>query len=103
MSKVVTIPLIAKPQKLSLVLNGLTYNLTVRWCTPAQAWIMDIADVSDKPMITGMPLVTGADLLAQFAYKDIGGKLIVQTSNSPDTPPTFTNLGGDSQLYYVSP
>ncbi len=42
-------------------------------------YVLDIADANGKPIVQGIPFVTGADLLAQYAYLGIGGQLIVQT------------------------
>lgn len=103
MSRIVTVPLIAKPQTLVVVLGGVVYQLTCRWCRPAAAWILDIANSSGVPIKNGIPLITGADLLAQYAYLGIAGKLIVQSSDDPDAVPTFTSLGGNANLYFVSP
>lgn len=103
MSSIVTVPLIAKPQTLVVSLGGVVYNLTCRWNRVSQSWTLDIADSAANPLINGIPLITGADLLAQYAYKGIGGKLIVQSSDNPDAVPTFTNLGANGNLYFVSP
>lgn len=96
------IPLASVPQTLSITLAGVVYNLNVYWCRPAQTWILDIADNSGNPLVGGIPLVTGADLLAQYAYKNFGGKLIVQTDNNALMPPTFDNLGTSGNLYFVT-
>lgn len=95
------IPLSSVPQRLSISLAGVIYNLTLRWNRFAQAWMLDISDINFVPMINGIPLVTGANLLAQYAYKGIGGQLIAQTDNSPLDPPSFTNLGSQGNLYFV--
>jgi uncharacterized protein DUF6983 len=102
-SVVSTVPLIAAPQKLSVSLNGNTYNLTCKWNQIAQLWVLDIADGTDTVIVGGIPLVTGTDLLSQYESLGIGGSLIVQTTNDPDVPPTFTNLGTQSFLYYIAP
>lgn len=95
------IPLISSPQILSITVSGVTYTLTVRWCEPGKAWILDIGDISNNPIIQGIPLVTGADLLGQFKYLLSIGQLIVQTDNNQAAVPTFTNLGSTGHLYLV--
>lgn len=65
-------------------------------------WFMDIGDAQNNPLVQGMPLVTGANLLNKFAYLGFVGGLYVQTTNSPDTVPTFENLGGAGVLYYAT-
>ena len=96
------VPLSPSPKKFSIFLSGTEFNLTFTWCGPANCWIMDIADVNDVPLLEGVPLVTGADLLAQFGYVGVYGQMIAQTDNDPGAVPTFDNLGITSQLYYLS-
>lgn len=96
------IPLDPTPQTLSIVLGSTPYNLTVRWCVPAAAWIVDIADSTGTPIVSGIPLVTGADLLEQYAYLGFGGQLIAQTDHDLSAPPTFDNLGSTGHLFFVT-
>jgi hypothetical protein len=96
------IPLSAKPQTFSIALGGVTYKMTVRWNLPAAAWMLDIADATGSPMVGSIPLVTGADLLGQYAYLGFTGKLIVQTDYDADAVPTFDNLGTTGHLYFVT-
>lgn len=97
------IPLIAQPQTLTITLAGVVYQLYVYWCEPAQAWGMDISDNSGNPLITGIALVTGTDLLGQYAFLELGGLLVVFSDGAdPLASPTFTNLGSGSHLYWIS-
>lgn len=97
------IPLSANPQTLAVTLAGVPYNLRVLWNADpnADCWVLDIYDVNDNPIVTGIPMVTGEDLLSQYAYLGIGGSLYVQTDNDTLAVPTFTNLGSTSHLYFV--
>lgn len=99
--QIFTIPLVTGPQTLSVSLAGITYNMTVYWNYVMQSWILDIADVNDAPLVRGIPLVTGLDLLEQFSYIGIDGQLFVQTTNDPSAIPTFDNLGQESNLYFA--
>ena len=95
------IPLSPTPQTLSIVLAGVTYNLRFDYANaPEAGWYMDISDASLNPLVCGVPLVTGADLLAQYGYLGIGGKLFVATDGDAGAVPTFTNLGVDPHLYF---
>jgi len=96
------IPLQATPQTLAITLAGVQYRLTVRWNWVNASWVIDIADSSNVPILSGIPMVTGADLLEQFGYLGFGGQLIAQTDNNPDVVPTFTDLGGTGHLYFVT-
>ena len=91
------------PQTLSISLGGITYRLTLHWNAPSAAWLVDIANANGVPIVCSIPLVTGSDLLGQYAYLGIGGQLIVQTDYSPYAVPTFENLGANGQLYFVAP
>lgn len=107
------IPLIPAPQRFGVSLNNVNYQFTVVWRDVASSvlgdltamvgggWVLDVADAAGNPIASGLPLVTGADLLAQLRYLDIGGgaALIVQTSHDLDAVPTYTNLGDTSHLY----
>jgi hypothetical protein len=94
------IPLQPQNQNQSISLSGAQYNLVVRWNQFSNCWIMDIYDVDDNPVLLNRPLVTGADLLAQFAYLMIGGQMIVQSDGVTNAVPTYNNLGSVGHLYY---
>jgi hypothetical protein len=87
-------------------LNGIEYTLVFKWNPASNCWILDIYDTSGLiPLLRGAPLITGADLLSQYAYLEISGKLIVVTiavGHSPDEVPTFQNLGSDGHLFYIT-
>jgi hypothetical protein len=89
-------------QTFNISLAGTVYNLTLNWNKFSQSWTLDIADDEDNDLVTGIPLVTGCDLLAQFPYLNFGGSLIVQGLQNPDTPPNLATLGTTSQLYFVT-
>ena len=98
------IPLSATPQTFSILLAGVSYQLTVRYAdAPMGGWLLDIADQNGDNILCAAPLVTGHDLLQQYAYLGIGGQWIVQTDADPDAVPTLTNLGVESHLYFVTP
>jgi hypothetical protein len=96
------IPLSAKPQTFSIALGGVTYKMTLRWNVPAAAWMLDIADATGNPMVGSIPLVTGVNLLGQYAYLGFAGQLVVQTDHDPDAVPTFDNIGTTGHLYFVT-
>lgn len=98
------IPLLpATPQALSISILNVPYQFTVKWCSPASSWLLDIADAQSVPIVSGIPLVTGADLLEQFEYLGLGVALYAQSLSHPSDPPTFDNLGDNGKLYFVTP
>lgn len=91
------------PQRFSITLGGTEYRLTLRYLNVTEGgWVLDIADASGAAILLGIPLITGADLLAQYKYLGLGGRLWVQTTKDPDAVPTFDNLGDGAYLYWVT-
>lgn len=97
------IPLSPEAQKFTIDLAGETYQINLYWCGAANAWVMDLADTLGTPIISGIPLVANTDLFAQYPYLNLGGQLIAQTDNAPNSPPTYNNLGSAGRLYFVTP
>lgn len=99
MSTPYEIPLSPTPQTFGIAIGGTTYTLTVTWSVVNASWMIEIADASGDPILTGIPMVTGANLLEQFAYLGLGFALVAQTDNAPDVVPTFADLGSTGHLY----
>ena len=97
------IPLTPQPQSFSIDLLGTEYRLTLAWCGQHEAWMLDIATTGGLPIVQGIPLVCGVDLLGQYAYLGLPGKLYVQDLSDVDSPPNFDNLGVNSLLFLVAP
>lgn len=98
------IPLSPAPQRFAIALAGTSYRLTVQYRDAAMAgWILDIADINDNPILAGIPLVTGTDLLGQYATLGFGGSLFVGTDGDPDAVPTFGDLGQTAHVYFLTP
>ncbi|MBY4832578.1 phage baseplate plug family protein [Burkholderia dolosa] len=95
------IPLSADVQAFKISLAGTMYRLTLVYRGPA-GWVLDIADASDNPLVSGIPLVTGVDLLAQYKHLGFQGRLWVQGAENPDDVPTFEDLGIGSKVYWVT-
>jgi hypothetical protein len=95
------IPLSSTDQVFQIPLGGVTYTLTSKWCAPANAWTLDIADANGVALVSGIPLVTGVDLLEQYQYLGIAGQLVAQTDGDTFAVPTQANLGTGGRLYFV--
>lgn len=95
------IPLSPTPQTFGITLNSVDYILTFRWNQASQSWQLDIADASNNMIVAGLPVITGTDLLGQFAYLGIDGQIIVQTSHDTFAVPTYENLGDTGKVYFV--
>ena len=95
------IPLSPQPQRMTIALAGVTYRMRFHYANVDQGgWLLDIGDANGVPLVAGMPLVTGADLLAQFPDLGFGGKLFVVSDGDPSAVPTFEDLGVTSRLYF---
>lgn len=96
-------------QAFSIPILGITYNMTLRWNAQDNdndqegTWYLDIADVNGTQIVGGIPLITGADLLAQYDYLGFGFQLVVQSDHDTVELPSFGNLGSTSHLYAVIP
>ncbi|MDB5444975.1 MAG: hypothetical protein JWQ97_292 [Phenylobacterium sp.] len=96
------IPLTPEAQTFRIALAGVSYQLTLLWReTTEGGWTLDIANDGGSPLVQGIPLVTGADLLEPYAYLGFGGQLIVQTDHQVGAVPTYANLGQASHLYFL--
>lgn len=100
---VVEIPLTPEPQTFSITLGGTSYRLRLTWDEAINGfWALDIAQDDGALLLAGLPLVTGADILAQHACLNFGGKLIVTTDRDIGEVPTYASLGTASHLYFVT-
>lgn len=97
------IPLTATPQRFQITLSGTEYQLALAWRNAEEAgWTLDLFTVAGAPIIQGIPLVTGCDLLAPYEHLGLGGVLWVQTTADPDAAPTFDNLGDGAKLFWTT-
>lgn len=98
------IPFANVPQEFNINLGGRELTIINRWNDmPEGGWSIDIIDFnSGEYIIAGIPLVTGADLLEQYEYLELGGAMIVFTDGDAEATPTLDNLGGESNVYYVT-
>lgn len=105
MTTISEIPLTPQPQAFNVALGDTTYRLRFGVANVEEGgWFMDIGDpVSGAFIVCGIPLVTGVDLLAPYAYLGIGGALFVVTAGIPAQVPGYADLGVTSKLYYVAP
>lgn len=100
MSNIYEIPLSPGAQEVTVPLGGVAYRLRTWWRdgnTPA--WMLDISTEQGVPLVRGIPLLPGADLLEQHAHLGIPGSLGVIA----DGAPTYNSLGTSTKLYFVTP
>lgn len=100
------IPLQPLPQRFDIELAGRALKMVCRWNPEMPAWTLCLLDgVTEQPLVTCLPLVTGADLLAQYRYLGIPGSLFVYVDGGAETEeiPNLDTLGHEANLYYYLP
>lgn len=97
------IPLDPSPQQFTIALAGATYTITLSYREIDEGgWFIDLADANNVPILSGVPLVTGIDLLEQYGYLDIGGSLYVFSDGDALATPTADNIGTTAHLYFAT-
>jgi hypothetical protein len=98
------IPLTPVPQSFSIVLGGVHYTINLHWnaAEQMQSWVIDISGAdAQTPVVNGIPLVTGCDLLEQYRYLGFNGGLMAYVNGS-DERPGYDDLGGAGSLFFVT-
>ena len=96
--KIYEIHLTPTPQRFTVDLNGRKMLITLRWKeTHEGGWSMDIADsVTGHPLVLGLPLVAGVDLLEPYKYLGIPCRLFISGDGLKEA--TRENLGKNVKL-----
>lgn len=94
------IPLSPENQKFSIAIAGSTFQMSVIW--RAEFWCLDLMDSSGAAIVTGMPMITGYDLLMQYRHLNLGFSLYVICDVEGQENPTQYDLGSTSHLYVVT-
>lgn len=89
------IPLTPDAQAFQIQIAETVYLIRVHF---AGGWLLDISDSDGVPMVHGIPLVTGADLLEQYRYLGFGAAMYVVTPD--DLPPGYPDLGVSAHLVF---
>lgn len=96
------IPTTSESQRMSIQLGDRVYSIMLWWNEFSACWVIDISDVDQNLIVSGIPLVTGTDLLGQFKHLDIPGGLLVQSDNDAFQVPDKVSLGVTGRLYFVT-
>ncbi|WP_394564537.1 hypothetical protein C1N58_02525 [Pantoea sp. SGAir0180] len=95
------IPLSPDNQQFSTDINGVSYQIRSLWRDSA-GWVVDLMDGSGAPVVSDIPLVTGTNLLSQYAYLNLGFGLVVVCDDPGQDYPAKTDLGIKSHLLVVT-
>lgn len=95
---IVSIPLLSNAQSLSVVLRGVTYQLTLTYNTREGYWTMSIQQEGET-LVNGVALVGGVDIVEQYTF-ELKDLWVVNLSDT-DANATGNNLGVDVLLVQV--
>lgn len=96
------LPFTTAPQTFNCTLSGIELKFTNKWNEIAGLWYVDIARANTgEPLVSGLPLVTGCDLLAPFRHLGLDGHIFCHSDGEVDSPPTLENLGVDCKVYFT--
>jgi len=100
MSTFYEIPTQSRPHQSQVTFpDGTVYNLRLIYIFDHDpCWLLDISDALGNPILCGVPLVTGADLLGQFAYLGFDVSMYAFTDGDTNAPPAWWNLGTTAHL-----
>lgn len=90
------IPLNNGNQKFNIRLGGVQYKFQLIY--RVKSWYLDIFDTGENPLIAGLPLVMGDNLLIQHQHI-IKGSLYVLNTNE-DENQAFSDLGTLIKLFW---
>ncbi|KAA1175362.1 phage baseplate plug family protein [Photorhabdus heterorhabditis] len=100
MAGIVEIPLSPINQQFDVQLDGVNYKMSLIWRDIA-GWILDIMTPDSEPIVTGLPLVFGINLLEQYRHLGFNGSLIFYGDINQEKP-FRNNLGKEDKLYFVT-
>ena len=88
-------------QGFSVQLDGTVYQVRLRYNTRAGHWALDLSDSVGTPLLSGVAVRLGVDLLAQFDREDLpAGRLFAMNWVSEFQEPDRDNFGTDVSLIY---
>jgi hypothetical protein len=89
----------------TLVLDGIRVQFSTYTNRENNVWYLDIRDVDGAPLVLGIALVPGLDLLFPYRYLELppGILFVVDQSGVPQTDPTLSAfINGDAGLFYAT-
>lgn len=91
-------------EEFEVQLSGTIFSARISWNAECGTWMLDLFDVaSNVYVLTGLAVVSGVDLLAQHAYLGFVGGLVAHVDGDENAAPTYTDLGTQANIYYVTP
>lgn len=81
-------------------LDGAEYTLGFRWNFRDSFWYLSISN-ADGPIVSGVKITVGTDLLANVPHEDAPpGELVATDTSGADSEPAINELGDRVRLIY---
>lgn len=93
------LPLVPENQEFDASIDNTSYKFKIIW--RGAFWCMDLMDSSGTAIVSGIPMVSGVDLLGQYQHLSLGFSLYV-IGNDGLTDPTQYDLGINNKLCVVT-
>ncbi|PAV02597.1 hypothetical protein CBG25_09910 [Arsenophonus sp. ENCA] len=93
------IPLTPTNQQFMIKLSDTVWQFRLIWRDSA-GWVLDMLTVDNQPVIQGIPLVVGENLLAQYSHLISEGKLVLLSDEESDI--NADTLGTTVKLYWIT-
>lgn len=89
--------------KYNTVLEGSRYYFTIQYNSRMDKWILSIANYKQEPILTGLPLLIGADLIRRFVNPEVPpGYLFFCNAVNENTEAGRNTVSDDHMLVYVT-
>lgn len=97
-----SIPLYSGAQQFLVTLDNKTLQIRLIWReAPEGGWFIDFFDVDETPILCGIPLRCGHNLLGQYEYLSLG-KMQAMINNDDSRDPTYDDMGNNLELYWTT-
>lgn len=87
--------------KEEIVIDDVSYVITLSWNSRFNFWIISFALTDGTELISGMKVVYGIDLFAQYPANGLPNGSLYLLSNDSSNKPAFGELGDTVSLIYV--
>lgn len=95
------IPLYPGAQQFLVTLDNKTLQIRLIWReAEVGGWFIDFYDVDGSPILCGIPLRCGHNLLGQYEYLGLG-KMQAMINNDDSRDPTYDDMGYNLELYWT--
>lgn len=96
------IPLDGVNQIFDIDLAGTAYKMRLYFNSAMDCWIFDLMDNDGNNITQHQPLISGVNILDQYAYLNIKGIFVVYTEGDANAIPNEDDLGDISNLYFIT-